>query len=605
MKHWVLNFSQSVYAHACLCLISFIYLIFHLIWGLHWHDVGEWISAGWMLAPAHPPSHPLAIQWIHLIEHFITFGDIAWRGQLSSAICMTLAIFFLARTIQIWLKSISPLAPPFDQWTGLIAITSALWCGILPLCWLQGIRAEVYALQTCLSAILIWAFSAYLHTQKEQNADQRYLLLAGFILGLLAVNHTLLTVCLSLPALIWLISLKLKIRVWLWSIIGGCFAFSHYLFVWIRGQKGGIWGWPWMSDLDDLWINLSAKIWQQQVQDQHAQVLIYENIQALIRAQIKELGIFVFLILMLISAFAIPKWFNVSQFDRSKHQPIQLFALFLVSVVICTLSTNFMYAYQPINPDLSGYFSAAMPAFVLLLILSIQRINPFIYLCLPLLFCIPKIDLGDRNQSHFAEKVATWYTESFESESVIWTSYYANHFNLIALQGIQGWRMDLSYLFRGQIKSEDYWQRQKPSLLYFRQNLKANHANTYFETPSSIDDLNHIWHLLKPKSFFWQMHHQIEPLQSDLARHELQSDLEQLQSDLKSLGLLRLSRSENKALKIDLDTGYSIAYFEMEQIRLIKMILPHQSLEIQEKLMKRLRFLEEQFDLWLNYLSEK
>ena len=58
MKHWVLNFSQSVHGHACLSLIYFIYLSFHLIWGLHWHDVGEWISASWMLAPAHPPSHP-------------------------------------------------------------------------------------------------------------------------------------------------------------------------------------------------------------------------------------------------------------------------------------------------------------------------------------------------------------------------------------------------------------------------------------------------------------------------------------------------------------------------------------------------------------------
>ena len=600
MKHWVLNFSQSVHGHACLSLIYFIYISFHLIWGLHWHDVGEWISASWMLAPAHPPSHPLAIQWIHFIEHFIAFGDIVWRGQLSSAICMSLAVFFLARSIQIWLKSLSSLDSnsAFDQYIGLIAMTGALWCGVLPLCWLQGIRAEVYALQTCLSAMLIWTFSAYLHTQKEQKQDLRYLLFAGFLFGLLAVNHTLLTVCLSLAAFIWLISLKLKTRVWLWSIMGGCFAFSHYVFVWIRGQKGGIWGWPWINDLHGLWINLSGKIWQQQVQDQQSQVLIYENIQALIRAQIKELGIFVFLILMLITAFSIPKWFNSSQFDQSKNQPVKAFALFLITVVVLTLSTNFIYAYQPINPDLSGYFSASMPAFILLLILSIQRISPLMFLCLPLLFWMPKIDLGNRNQSHLAEKVATWYTESFESESVIWTSYYANHFNLIALQGIQGWRMDLSYLFRGQSKSEDYWQRQKPSMIYFRQNLKANHANTYVETPSTIDEISHIWHILKPKAFFWQISYDLKQVQS-----HLENDLAQIKSDLKSLGLLRLATSDHTP--IDIDTAYSIAYFEMEQIRLIKMILPHQSLETQEKLMERLRFLEDQFELWLDYLSKK
>jgi hypothetical protein len=103
---------------------------------------------------------------------------------------------------------------------------------------------------------------------------------------------------------------------------------------------------------------------------------------------------------------------------------------------------------------------------------------------------------------------------------------------------------------------------------------------------------------LKPKAFFWQISHDLKQVQSNL-----ENDLEQMKSDLKSLGLLRLATSDHT--QIDIDTAYSIAYFEMEQIRLIKMILPDQSLETQEKLMERLRFLEDQFELWLDYLSKK
>jgi hypothetical protein len=561
----------------------FCFYVYTLIWGIHWHDVGEWISSPWVLAPAHPPSHPIAISWIHAIEHGVFLGDIAWRGNLSSALAMSVAFLFSIKTLALWL--------PQHPW---LRILLSVWIYVLPLCWLQAIRAEVYAIQQMLSAMILWSLSHY-----QLKKDQRFLLLSAFFIGLIGTNHTLLSLCLGIPVLCWLcLTQRLGVKKYLLSLPVIALGLFPYMLVWARGKKGGIWGWPWIENLSDFWDNLMAKIWSKQVEKQNMNLDIQENINALIKAMIDELGLISFFSLLLIFALSSTKW--VFQKYAQERQMPQSFALLLVGNIILVLSTNFLYAYNPINPDLSGYFCASLPAFLLLIAMSLLLLKPMIKAILLALILLgyQGYDLHHRQECRTAEVWHKMYSETLPSRSILMNSFYSNYFNLIALQLIEGWRTDLNYLFRGQRWDNAYWRRQDTDLreLQDTQRWLVFKRPIFFETESVVDQEYQYWPKLYATGLSFL-------LQSPMVDHHHFTFLSIDELQLK-LQHARLLFSKENAMTLDLDSTYHFTFFEMEQRRYLSEILPYLPLTQRHLIHQQIIFFDQEAQKWLKNIDE-
>ena len=153
-------------------------------------DSGELITVAHTLGVAHPPGYPLftllgkAFTWI-------PHGSIAWRVNLLSAFCDSLAAAFLLQVVFRWTKNI---------WAG--ALTAGLFA-FSPLIWTYAVTAEVFALNNLFVALLFFMAVRY----SKSSGSFRHLAMTSFIFGLgLANHHTLLFY--GIPVLLWMMMQK-------------------------------------------------------------------------------------------------------------------------------------------------------------------------------------------------------------------------------------------------------------------------------------------------------------------------------------------------------------------------------------------------------------
>lgn len=225
-----------------------------LTWANGGTDGGDLISAAFVQGVAHPGGYPLYLLLAQVFQSVIP-GNLAFRTNLMSLACMILAVLFVNFTAYHHLRG-----KPFD---GLAAWSASLAFGIAPLVWSQAVITEVYALQTLLTAIILYQS---LSVGSIWNND----LCRGFIAGLSLGNH--LTSVFLLPLLLWdgnapCINLKRCLGRRLSGLLSGSLIYV-LLPLWASGQPPVNWGNP--VTLPAFLSLLSGRIYQSNFTDLYA-----------------------------------------------------------------------------------------------------------------------------------------------------------------------------------------------------------------------------------------------------------------------------------------------------------------------------------------------
>lgn len=123
-----------------------------LTWAHQGADGGELLAAAMTNGVPHPPGYPLYIPllqfWLTLAGMLTPGSDLAWRGNLFSALCAALSVGVTTATARHLLHG----------WSGawLWAALAGMAWAVCPLLWTQAVITEVYALHALLTALLGW-----------------------------------------------------------------------------------------------------------------------------------------------------------------------------------------------------------------------------------------------------------------------------------------------------------------------------------------------------------------------------------------------------------------------------------------------------------------
>lgn len=156
-------------------------------------DCGEWIATSYKLEVGHPPGAPLYQLVAHLFS-FLSFGNVtrvAWAVNMLSAVASGATVMFLFWTISRLIRRFG------DDNTGTFATIAASMVGALAFCfsdsfWFSAVEAEVYALSSLFTAVLLWAMLRWeAEFATDPRRSVRWLLLAALLLGLSEGVHFL------------------------------------------------------------------------------------------------------------------------------------------------------------------------------------------------------------------------------------------------------------------------------------------------------------------------------------------------------------------------------------------------------------------------------
>jgi hypothetical protein len=203
-----------------------------LTWA-HWGaDGGDFVTAALTGRVPHPPGFPL-YTWIAGAFVRLPWRTPAWRLNLLSALSGAGAV--LATTVAVRRRGHGTLV------AGVTGVT----LGFAPLLWSQAVITEVYALATCLVAVMLW-------WREQDMGTRRWALIAGVLWGGgVAVHPTLLFL-----APLWS-KMERKIRP---LLLGGfLFGLTPYLLLPLCGP----WPQPWgdLRTIRGWWIYVSARLY--------------------------------------------------------------------------------------------------------------------------------------------------------------------------------------------------------------------------------------------------------------------------------------------------------------------------------------------------------
>ena len=154
--------------------------------GFHWHDTAEFGAVASRLSLSHPPGHPLhALTTRAVLE--LPLGDLACRANVASSVCLAFALSVFARVLGV-------LAPGLSWFERFVF---ASWPVVFPVVFLQGIRAEVYALN-----LLVTLGVAYCAVELRPLEGGRFFVALALLVGLGLGNHSLLIAALA-PIVVW------------------------------------------------------------------------------------------------------------------------------------------------------------------------------------------------------------------------------------------------------------------------------------------------------------------------------------------------------------------------------------------------------------------
>jgi hypothetical protein len=158
---------------AALPLLVYLRTMAPTVYGL---DSAELTTGSYVLGIVHSPGSPTFLLLGHLFS-WLPFGDVGYRVNLVSAVTAALGMAAFAAVLLRF--RLDPFAATAGAW--LLAFTYYVW--------VSAVAAELYSLQACFLAVLIWLALVW---RSEQRPWQLYAFALCFGLGL--GNHVSLAV---------------------------------------------------------------------------------------------------------------------------------------------------------------------------------------------------------------------------------------------------------------------------------------------------------------------------------------------------------------------------------------------------------------------------
>ena len=152
-------------------------------------DTGEFIATSYILGIPHPPGSPLFLLIGKLFTLIPISADIAFRMNIFSPLISAATIsllFFICNEFIDRLDS-RDNAKHFKMWSSL---TASLTFAFTHSHWFNAVEAEVYALSTFFTAIVVWLILKW-NEQADKYGNERYILIIAYMIGLATGLHLL------------------------------------------------------------------------------------------------------------------------------------------------------------------------------------------------------------------------------------------------------------------------------------------------------------------------------------------------------------------------------------------------------------------------------
>jgi hypothetical protein len=172
-------------------------------------DPGEFVAVSYKLQVPHPPGAPFMLL-VYRMFSFFAFGDplqIAYWMNIGSALFSGFTILFLFWSITLMGKRLFAVVEGEETKGQTIALMGAGMVGALVYTftdsfWFSAVEAEVYAMSSFFTAIVIWAFLKW-DVIKDPKEENRWLVFIAYLVGLSIGVHLLNLVTLPALALIY------------------------------------------------------------------------------------------------------------------------------------------------------------------------------------------------------------------------------------------------------------------------------------------------------------------------------------------------------------------------------------------------------------------
>lgn len=172
-------------------------------------DCGEFIACAYKLQVPHPPGAPLFLL-IGRMFSFLALGDVtrvAFWINMMSVVSSAFTILFMHWTIvmigrKVMKKSFAELSQSEGGILLLSGAVGSLVYAFSDTFWFSAVEAEVYAMSSFFTAIVVWAAFKWELVEDEAKAN-RWILFIAYLVGLSIGVHLLNLVTLPALALLW------------------------------------------------------------------------------------------------------------------------------------------------------------------------------------------------------------------------------------------------------------------------------------------------------------------------------------------------------------------------------------------------------------------
>ena len=300
-------------------------------------DSSELVNATWSLGISHPPGHP-AFHLLSYLAGLVPLGPYPWRIHLFAATCTALAVSLLP----LIADRLASVATRFalltvGSFTLLVGTSTALV--------LQSIRGEVYSLHFLVAVATLWLMVSV------ERLGLRALTLCALVLGVGLLNHHYLTFFLFPAVLVWLLLARFGGRASLAGVAAslavGLSLVAGYAALVARGAARPHGSWAWPDSFQNLYWVVSAQAFQKTA----AKVVTVDvgtgltNVSDLFMQQVGPMALLLGAAGLVGLAITKPR-----------------LGLPLSVVVVFNIATQFIFDFDPWNPDVLGYFMVSVAA---------------------------------------------------------------------------------------------------------------------------------------------------------------------------------------------------------------------------------------------------
>jgi len=184
-------------------LISFIVYFDTMAPTVSYWDCGEFIAVAHTLGVPHPPGSPLFLLLGRIASMIPISTDVAFRVNILSPLSSALAVMFLylviVKVVIHWRGKVESVHDALIAFGG--AILGSLVFAFTDSHWFNAVEAEVYALSTFFTAIVVWLILHW-SEKADEIGNERYILIIAYMIGLATGLHLLNLLTLPFVALI-------------------------------------------------------------------------------------------------------------------------------------------------------------------------------------------------------------------------------------------------------------------------------------------------------------------------------------------------------------------------------------------------------------------